>query len=101
MSIIVCIDGLRFKTCYGVKLLDGSSTQTSQCPKHCPLDFCNLSILDSIHQGVLRLGGMVLKLLCRVFFAKGCNLVEIHFQIMCHFLCELILGCSEAPCGCQ
>merc|ERR550537_1488115 len=48
MCIVVCVDGLRFKTGYCVELLDGGSAQASERPEHSTLDFCNLGVLHCI-----------------------------------------------------
>merc|ERR1719160_987445 len=91
VGIIVRIDCLRFKPGDGIKFLDRGSAQTSQRSEDSPLDLCDLCVLHSVDQGVLGLCGMVLELLGRVFLTEGRNLVEIHLQIMCHLLGEVIL----------
>merc|ERR1719210_2271588 len=90
MRIIVGIDCLSFQPCNCVKLLDGSSTQARQSPEHCAFDLGHLGILYSIYQSVLGLCCMILQLLRRVLFAKGSNFVEVHLEIVGHFLGELI-----------
>merc|ERR1719478_1384851 len=52
MCIIVCIDRLSFEPGNSVELLDGGSTQTSECPEHGTLDLGDLSILDGIDKSV-------------------------------------------------
>merc|ERR1719473_2180879 len=91
VCIIVRIYGLRLKTCDGIKFLDCCSTKPRQCSEDCAFDLSHFSILNCIHKGVLRLGCMVLQLLGCVLLTKRCNLVEIHLQVMCHFLRKLIL----------
>jgi len=90
VRIIVCVDGLSLQARNGVELLDCCSAQTCERSKNSSFDFRNLSILDCVHKGVLRLGSMVLELLRCVLLAKWGNLVEIHFQVMCHLLSKVI-----------
>merc|ERR1719160_256464 len=93
VGIIVRIDCLRFKPGDGIKFLDRGSAQTSQRSEDSPLDLCDLCVLHSVDQGVLGLCGMVLELLGRVFLTKWSDLIEVHLQVMRHFLGKLILRC--------
>merc|ERR1719219_2974342 len=79
VSIIVGIYCLRLQTRNSVNLLDCCCSETCQCTEHSAFDLCNFSILNCIYQGVLRLCSVVLQLLGCVLFAKGCDLVKIHF----------------------
>merc|ERR1719171_2449715 len=90
----VCIDGLRFKACNGIELLDCRSTETCKSPENSTLDLCDLCVFHGINQCVLGLGGMVLQLLCGIFLAEGGNLVEIHFEVVSHLLGKFILRSS-------
>merc|ERR1719473_1051969 len=99
VSIVVGINGLCFQTCDGIKLLDGGGTQACQGTEHCAFDLSHLSVFHCVHQGVLRLGSMVLELLRCVFLTKGCDLVEIHLQVVCHFFGKFILGCFLSDAG--
>merc|ERR1719473_1441978 len=91
VSIVVGINGLCFQTCDGIKLLDGGGTQACQGTEHCAFDLSHLSVFHCVHQGVLRLGSMVLQFLGCVFLTERRNLVEIHLKIVGHLLGELIL----------
>merc|ERR1719446_235568 len=93
MSVIVGINGLSLETSNGVELFDGGGSQACESTEDGPFDFRNFCILNSVNKGVLGLGCMVLKLLGSVLFAKWCDLVEVHLEVVSHFLRELILGC--------
>mmetsp|Transcript_1379 Transcript_1379/g.2534 ORF Transcript_1379/g.2534 Transcript_1379/m.2534 type:complete len:280 (+) Transcript_1379:144-983(+) len=95
MRIIICINCLRFQSCYSVKFLDGGCAQACERPENCPLDFSDLCVLHGIHQRVLRLRGMILKLLRSIFLAERCDLVEIHLEIVSHLLGKVILRSLE------
>merc|ERR1719352_22502 len=92
MRIIVGIDRLSLQTGNRVKLLDGGSTQTSECPEHGTLDLSDLSILHGIDKSVLGLRCMILQLLGSVLLAERSNLIEVHLQVVCHFLSQLVFG---------
>merc|ERR1719326_1864771 len=87
VRIIVCIDGLRLEACNGIELLDRRSTETCKSPENSTFDLRDFSVLNSVHQGILGLGRMVLKFFSCVFLAKRCNLVEVHLKVVCHLLC--------------
>merc|ERR1712176_648736 len=70
VSIVVCIDGLSLQPGDSVELLDGGSSQSGQSSEYCTFDLGDLSILDSIDQCVLCLGGMVLQLFGSVFLSE-------------------------------
>merc|ERR1719316_1065231 len=53
---------------------------------------------SSSYKCVLGLGSMILELLCGIFLTEGSNLVEVHLQIMGHFLGEVILWCPLDKC---
>merc|ERR1719263_1985639 len=97
MRIIVSIDRLSLQTGNRVKLLDGGSTQTSECPEHGSLNLSDLSILNGIDKSVLGLGCMILQLLGSVLLAERSNLVEVHLEVMCHLLGKFVLW-SSATC---
>merc|ERR1719189_456001 len=92
MSVVVCVDGLGFQTRDRIELLDGRGTQSCQRTEHCTLDLCNLGIFDSVYEGVLGACSVVLQLLRCVLLPEWCDLVEIHLQVMSHFLRQLVLG---------
>merc|ERR1719160_2273701 len=73
MRVIVCVDGLCFKTGYRIKLFDCCRTQPCESTEHCPLDLCDLCVLHGVHQGVLSFCSMILKLLCCVFLTERCD----------------------------
>merc|ERR1719305_1820413 len=100
MRVIVCIDGLRLQTSDSIELLNSGRTQASQCAEHRTLDLGHLCVLNCIDQGVLGLRGVVLQFLRGVLFPKWSNLIEVHLQVMCHLLRELILRCMD-PCICN
>merc|ERR1719313_153256 len=98
MSIVVRVDCLCLKTCNGIELLDSRSSKTGQGTENRAFDLRHLCVFNCVNQCVLGLGSMVLELFGGVLFTKGGDLVEVHFQIMCHLLCKLILrgfGCGE------
>merc|ERR1719327_2256285 len=101
MGIVVRVNRLRFKPSDGVKLLDGSCTQPSQSPEDSPLNLRNFCVLNRIHERVLCLGSMILQLFGCILFAKGRDLVEVHFQVMGHLLSKLILWCLACQCQCN
>merc|ERR1719161_1982668 len=76
MRVVVCINCLGFQSRDRVEFFDCCSTQSRKCPENSTLDFCNLSVLHSIHQGVLRLRGVILQLFCCVLFAERSNFIE-------------------------
>merc|ERR1740130_1329362 len=92
--IVVRVNCLSFKTSDGIKFFYGGSAQPGESSEHSTLDFSHLRILNCVNKSVLSLRGMVLELLGSVLFAKWGYLVEVHFKIMGHFLCKLILWCS-------
>merc|ERR1719247_2591558 len=96
MRIIVGIDRLSLQTGNRVKLLDGGSTQTSECPEHGTLDLSDLSILNGIDKSVLGLRCMVLQLLGSVLLAERSNLIEVHLKIMRHLFGKFILWCATS-----
>mmetsp|Transcript_11050 Transcript_11050/g.19941 ORF Transcript_11050/g.19941 Transcript_11050/m.19941 type:complete len:222 (-) Transcript_11050:84-749(-) len=98
VSIVVGINRLRFKTRDGIKLLDRGSAEPGQSTEHCALDLCNLCVLNRVHERVLRLRSMVLELLRGVLLSERGNLVEVHLQIMCHLLCEIIFRSVSPAC---
>mmetsp|Transcript_22480 Transcript_22480/g.36983 ORF Transcript_22480/g.36983 Transcript_22480/m.36983 type:complete len:237 (-) Transcript_22480:55-765(-) len=98
MRVIVCINSLRLKACDGVELLDGCGTKPGESPEHGALDLSYLRILHSVHERVLRLRSMVLELLRGVLLSERGNLVEVHLQIMCHLLCEIIFRSVSPAC---
>merc|ERR1740130_1081355 len=93
VRVVVSIDGLSFETSDRIKFFDGGSAQPSECPEHGPLNFCNLGVLHGVDECVLCLCGVVLQLLGGVLFAERRDFVEVHFQIVRHLLCQLILWC--------
>merc|ERR1719375_2607545 len=98
VCIIVCIDCLSLEASNSIELLDGSCTKPCQCTEDGTLDLGHLCVLNSIDKSVLGLRCVVLQLLCGIFLPKGCNLVEVHLKIVCHFLCQLIFrsfACSD------
>ena len=96
VSIIVGINGLGLEAGNGIEFLNRGSTETGKCTEDRTLNLRNFRILNRIDEGILRLGGVVLELLGSVLFAEWSDLVKVHFQIMSHFLCELILWCRIA-----
>merc|ERR1719161_1843178 len=66
--------------------------KTRQCAKDCSHDLCHLGVLDSIDESILRLCCVILQLLGSVLFAKWCDLVEVHLQVMSHFFGKFIFG---------
>mmetsp|Transcript_38162 Transcript_38162/g.69620 ORF Transcript_38162/g.69620 Transcript_38162/m.69620 type:complete len:222 (+) Transcript_38162:146-811(+) len=98
VRIVVGVDGLRFKAGDRIELFDCGSTQTRQGPKDGPFDLSHFGVLHGIHKRVLCLRGMILELLGGVLFAERSNLVEIHFQVMCHLLCEIIFRSVSPAC---
>ena len=99
VCIIVCIDGLSFKTRNGVELLDGSRAEPRKRPEDGTLDLSNLGVLHSVDERILRLRRVILQLFRSVLFAERSNLVEVHFEIMRHLLCEVIFWCPKRGCG--
>merc|ERR1719321_1775964 len=91
VSIIVCINGLRLEACNCVKLLNSGSAEPRQSAKHSTFDLCNFGVFDSIDEGVLSLGCVILKLLGCILFTEGCDLVEIHLEVVGHLFRKLIL----------
>merc|ERR1719401_2009471 len=80
MSVIVCVNSLRFQTSNRVKLLDSRGPKPGQRAEDCTLDFRDFSVLNSIHERILCLRRMILQLFRRVLFAERRNLVEVHLQ---------------------
>merc|ERR1719316_1344474 len=91
MRIVVSVNCLGFKTSDSIKLLDGCSTKPGQCAKDSTFDLSDLGVFYSVHQGILSLGSMILEFFGCVFFAKRCNLVEVHLQVVRHLFRKLIL----------
>merc|ERR550525_2272323 len=98
VCIVVRINGLRLKARYGVKLFDSCRTKARQGSENSTLNLCNLSVLHSIHEGVLSFCCMVLQLFGSVLLAERRDLVEIHLQVMGHLLCKFVLW---VPCWCR
>merc|ERR1719272_1569156 len=73
-----------------VELFDGCRTQPCQGTENSTLDLCNLSILNSINKRVLCLCCVILQFLGSVLLAEWRNLVEVHLQVVRHFLSKLI-----------
>ena len=62
--------------------------------RYCLLDLGDLGILNSTYPRVLSFRGVVLKYLRGIFFPERRHLVEIHLQIVCRFLRQLVsLAC--------
>merc|ERR1719158_1169887 len=95
VGIVVRIDGLSLKTSNGVKFFDRGGTQASESPEDSTLDFGNLGVLHSVDQGVLCLCCVILQLFGGVLLTKGCNLIEVHFEVVCHLFRKLILRCLQ------
>merc|ERR1719191_1073587 len=76
VGIIVCIDGLRFKACNGIELLDRRSTETCKSPEHSTFDLRHLSVLHCINKSVLGLSCMVLQPLAVSSLPKGAILLK-------------------------
>merc|ERR1719272_681888 len=91
VGIIVGINSLRLEAGNCVKLLDGGCTKARQGTEDCAFNLGNLSILHCVNKRVLSLRGVVLQLLGRVLLSERSDLVEVHLQVIGHFLCELIL----------
>mmetsp|Transcript_31404 Transcript_31404/g.71708 ORF Transcript_31404/g.71708 Transcript_31404/m.71708 type:complete len:222 (-) Transcript_31404:292-957(-) len=90
VGIIVSVDGLSLQAGDSVELLDGSSSETSKRTEHSTLNLCNLCILDSVHKGVLCLGGVVLELFGSIFLAERSYLVKVLLEVVGHFLRQVI-----------
>lgn len=72
----------------GVEFLDRGSPEAGQRPEDGTFDFRDFRVLNSVNQGILRLGGMVLKFLRGVLFSERRNFVEVHLQVVGHFVRE-------------
>ena len=66
----VRIDGLRLETGNRVELLDRRRAKPRQRAEDSALDLGHLSVLNGVHEGVLRVRGVVLELLRRVLLAE-------------------------------
>merc|ERR1719375_1204045 len=71
MGVIIRINGLRFKTCDGIKLLDGGSTQTCQSPEDASFYLSHLCRLHCVHQVVLGLSSSCLQLVSHRLCTEG------------------------------
>ena len=76
VCIVVRINGLRLEACDRVELLDSRSAKPRERTKNRTLDLRNLCVLDGIHEGVLRVRGVVLQLLRRILLADGAILLK-------------------------
>jgi len=90
VSVIVRVDGLGLEARNGVKLLDRSRTKASQSTEYGPLDLRHLSVFHGVHERVLGLRRVVLKLLCGVFLSEGCNLVKVCLEVVRHLFRQFL-----------
>merc|ERR1719367_1459178 len=97
MSIIVRVDGLRFKPGDGIELLDCGCAQPRQGSEDGTLYLRNLGVLYRVHEGVLRLCRVVLQLLCGVLLAERGDFVEVHFEVVRHLLRKLVFRSRFSP----
>merc|ERR1719272_2279331 len=91
MGIVVSVDRLGLQPRDGVELLDGRRAEPGERAEHGALDLGDLRVLHGVDERVLRLRRVVLELLRRVLLAEGRDLVEVHLEVVCHLLGEVVL----------
>merc|ERR1719231_2237545 len=67
MRVVIGINGLCLQTRNCIELLDRCCSEASQGTEDRTLDLCNLCVLDSIDDSILRLRRVILQLLGGVF----------------------------------
>ena len=88
------VNVLELDVLFDVELLDCGGTHSIPRMAHCTFYLGNLRILNCTYSRVLSFHGVILKFLRGVFFPERRHLVEIHLQIVCRFLRQLVsLGC--------
>ena len=88
------VNVLELDVLFDVELLDRGGTHSIPRMAHCTFDLGNLRILNCTYSRVLSFH-WVLKFLRGFFFHKRRHLVEIHLQIVCRFLRQLVCGSDE------
>merc|ERR550519_2574043 len=81
----------------GSLLRNGASSEPCESSKHGTLDLGHLSILHGVHERILCLFGMVLKLPCSVLLAERGNLVEVTRQVATHLVRQIHCGVWPRP----
>merc|ERR1719238_1981748 len=90
VRVVISIDGLRLQPRYGIELLDSRSTQARERTENRTFDLGDFRVLNSIDEGVLRFGSVILEFLRGVLFPKRCDFVKVHLQIVCHLLRQIV-----------
>merc|ERR1719232_899860 len=88
VSVIVCIDSLRFQTSDGIEFLDRCGTKSCERAKDSSLDFRNFCVFYGVYECILRFSSMILQFLCCIFLSEGSDFVEVHFKVMADFVCQ-------------
>merc|ERR1740121_3184491 len=101
VRIVIRVNCLRLQSCDSVKFLDCCCPQTCQGSEHGALDFCDLSVLDSVYQCVLSFSSVVLQFFRSIFLSKRSNFVEIHLQVVRHFFGEVIFWRTTTGTACH
>ena len=84
------VNAFELDVLFDVELLDRGGTHSIPRMAHCSFDLGNLRILNCTNSRVPSFHGVVLKFLSGFFLHERRHLVEIHLQIVCRFLRQLV-----------